>query len=589
LPLVFWALAAALVVFAAWCVWAITDTRAVRGDIEATVNALGAVQEVRSRLDRLGAEPASSLSADEWRTLEGRVGEVRQAMTGRGIPADLAVEARAVEEQLGEVEHGPAAGSTAARRALFQGMDRLTVDLRRRSRELSVVIARHLDRLNAITGAAFVFGTATLLLLAVAHRRRLRAEEGEHALARHHDLLHAAATRWAGGDLGTALVPPEGAEATIEHALEEVRRSLVAKLAEIETLNESLSHQIRERSAQLSEALARLDGKRELTAMPAIGVLFAGRYEILDRLGEGGMGTVFRVKRTSDQLLCALKILHAEGSELVRTRFLREAHLLTQIRHPNVVAIHDVGVSPAGELYLVTELVLGKNLGEHTPWKSPEEALPVLAAVASGLAAVHARGIVHRDLKPANIVVTTDADGSPKVVKLLDFGIARAVDPAEPPPVRLTLPVLSASSEAEPALTPLGAAKVASEATSPHSPSPGASSAHSASTQHGMLVGTPRYIAPEVALEGGRVTPAADVFAFGVTAYRLLTGEMPFRESPARLILHRAALPPPRPLAERCPTLPPPAAELLMRCLAEDPSARPSAEELARGLAAPSA
>ncbi len=583
LPLAFWALALLVVAFAAWCGWAIVTTQSVRTDIEANVNALSALQEVRTRLDRLGAEPASSASPDEWSALAGKLGVVSEAAARAGVPADLAPVARSLEAQLARVERASAADGHAARQALFQGMDRLTTGLRRHSRDLSVKIAGHLDRLNAITAAAFVFAAASLFLLALAHRRRLRAEQSERALAHHHTMLHAAASRWASGDLSTALSPGEAGDLSIERALEEVRRSLVAKLAEIASLNEALYHQIRERSAQLADALARVDGKGSAAVVhKEKGALFIGRYEILDRLGEGGMGTVFRVRRVTDGQLFALKILHVTGSDLAQARFLREARLLTEIRHPNVVVIHDVGASPEGELYLVTELIEGKSLDEETPWKRPEDAGSVLAAVAAGLAAVHARGIIHRDLKPANVVVAPGKEGGPRVVKLIDFGIARSVEPDEPPPPPLPLP----------RFTPIPAPDVANPRIAAESPSPSAATtpggtpaaSPSASTQHGMLVGTPRFIAPEVALSGGRVTAAADVFAFGVTAYRVLTGEMPFRESPATLVLLGASLPAPVPLARRCPSLPAVVAELVMRCLAEDPATRPTAEELASGL-----
>jgi serine/threonine-protein kinase len=203
-------------------------------------------------------------------------------------------------------------------------------------------------------------------------------------------------------------------------------------------------------------------------------------YEILDELGRGGMGVVYKARQIKLNRIVALKIIlsgnHAGPS--ARARFRAEAEAVARLQHPMIVQIYDVG-EDAGCPYLALEFVDGGSLADRiagTPWQ-PSAAATLMQSLALTLDAVHKSGIVHRDLKPANILLT--GDGTPKIS---DFGVAKLLDRGGGP------------------------------------------------TQTGDIVGTPSYMAPEQA--GGRrgaIGPATDVYALGVILYELLTGRPPFR------------------------------------------------------------
>jgi serine/threonine protein kinase len=187
----------------------------------------------------------------------------------------------------------------------------------------------------------------------------------------------------------------------------------------------------------------------------------------------------------------------------------------------------------------------------------------VLAQVADGLAAIHARGIVHRDLKPANLLILASEDGRPPVVKIADFGIARGDSStritSRPPPPDGTGP--QAESKKQPARADL--------TTHPHD----------RLTETGAILGTPFYMAPE-AIDGARdVTLAVDLFAFGIIAYEWLTGRAPFTESAAFAQTGGATLAPPARVGAVRADLPWDVARLVDRCIAFDPADRPTARE----------
>jgi Tol biopolymer transport system component len=251
-----------------------------------------------------------------------------------------------------------------------------------------------------------------------------------------------------------------------------------------------------------------------------------GPYEILAPIGAGAMGEVYRARDARLRREVALKILPAEvaGDSARRQRFEQEARAVAALNHPNIVAIYDVGEKD-GVLFLVTELVEGRNLQGPLPL---EAALKAAAQIADALQAAHDKGIVHRDLKPANIMLR--ADGS---VKLLDFGLAKAL--REP----------SAGEDASMLPTEtLGA------------------------TQAGMVVGTAAYMSPEQA-QGLYVDKRADIWAFGVVLYELVTGKRPFRGSTLAQILASV-------LKDEPDWDPVPAQmrRLLRRCLVKDPARR---------------
>ena len=217
-----------------------------------------------------------------------------------------------------------------------------------------------------------------------------------------------------------------------------------------------------------------------------------GVYEITAPLGEGGMGQVWRATDTTLGRQVAIKILpdvFATDPERL-ARFEREAKTLASLNHPHIAAIYAVEKS-SGTLALVMELVEGDDLSQRIARGAIpiDEALPIAKQIAEALEAAHEQGIIHRDLKPANIKVR--ADGT---VKVLDFGLAKALDPA-------------AASSPEAMHSPT--------ITSP------------AMTQAGMILGTAAYMAPEQA-KGKAVDKRADIWAFGVVLYEMLTGQRLF-------------------------------------------------------------
>jgi serine/threonine-protein kinase len=224
-----------------------------------------------------------------------------------------------------------------------------------------------------------------------------------------------------------------------------------------------------------------------------------------------------------------------------------------------VVAIVDIGFTQHGELFLVMELVRGTTLeGERARFGRLEFALPVLGQIARGLEAIHRRGVVHRDLKPSNLFLTTRAGGDLQV-KIGDFGIARQAD-EEGTPISRT-----PSGPLTPTLEDPDDAASAPAFVPPPEPA--------RLTRTGVILGTPSYMAPEVAQGARAATQQSDLFAFGIIAFELLSGVQPgFVGAPAR---------PSFSLREVCPGAGAELAALVDRCLDPEPSRRPSAAEIA--------
>jgi serine/threonine protein kinase len=205
---------------------------------------------------------------------------------------------------------------------------------------------------------------------------------------------------------------------------------LQAKHREVELLNDELRRQIAARSRELAEKLARME-EEEIAPPPVLGAgaVVEGRYRVIKELGSGGMGTVYEVERISDAKHFALKALVAGGGSEARARFAREAQIVANVNHPNVVSIVDVDVAKSGFIFLVMELVASgttlhnvRRRERDIPWS-----LGVLAQVAAGIDAVHGAGIIHRDLKPGNILFSRGLDGRRPLVKITDFGISSLV------------------------------------------------------------------------------------------------------------------------------------------------------------------
>jgi hypothetical protein len=320
---------------------------------------------------------------------------------------------------------------------------------------------------------------------------------------------------------------------------------------------DELRRQVRNRAQQLADVLSGLGrGDRVLPSYSA-GDLIDGRYRVLRAIGAGGMGQVFEVERVSDGRRLALKLLRERGSTALLARFAREAQITAQLEHPHLVSIVDVDVTPEGVMFLVTELVRGASLDAavaqygDVPW-----AISMLLQVASGLAAIHALGIVHRDLKPANILVA--GEGASAAAKIADFGIAS----------------LGPTGTDETALKIASQAPVANEAARPTGPAGGL-------TGTGIMLGTPAYMAPELAQGSRSAASSSDIWSFGVIAHELLTGLLPFALPP--LVAPNSAIELSW-LTARAPVVPELRA-LVESCLARDPAARPTAQQLARELA----
>jgi serine/threonine-protein kinase len=240
---------------------------------------------------------------------------------------------------------------------------------------------------------------------------------------------------------------------------------------------------------------------------------FAGSYVLKKELASGGGGTVYEAQHRLLGRRAAVKVLRRElaGSPQMVARFLREALAVNMIKHPNIVDIYEFGELPDGRPFYVMELLEGTDLRSvlHDQGRlGPPEVLEYLEPVCSALEAAHARGIVHRDLKASNIFIAaspnTDGNGAPakRVVKLLDFGIAKLLHP----------------DAAEAGLTMVG-----------------------------TRLGTSYTMAPEQ-IRGDAIDERADIYALGVVLYHLLTGQYPFRaETMADIERQHLEAPPPRP------------------------------------------
>ncbi|WP_437294668.1 protein kinase domain-containing protein [Sorangium sp. So ce426] len=216
----------------------------------------------------------------------------------------------------------------------------------------------------------------------------------------------------------------------------------------------------------------------------AVGEVLAGKYQIVGRLGAGGMGTVWRARSLWLDVDVAIKVLHEEQLDgHAAERLLREARATAKLGHPAIVRVFDFGETDAGEPFLVMELLEGTPLSSWLEARGrvpAEQAVQMLLPVACALATAHAQRIVHRDIKPANILIVPDGAGG-HVPKVVDFGIAKLANAASP-----------------------------------------------AITQRGMIVGSPEYMSPEQADGQLDVGEQTDVWAFSVVMYELITGRRPF-------------------------------------------------------------
>jgi len=264
------------------------------------------------------------------------------------------------------------------------------------------------------------------------------------------------------------------------------------------------------------------------------GSVVGNRYEILQLLGEGGMGAVYKVRDREVDRFVALKVIKPELAvrpEILQ-RFKQELILARQVTHKNVIRIFDLGEAD-GVKFITMDFIEGKDLKSvlHERGKlSPDEAVKIIGQVCRALEAAHSEGVVHRDLKPQNIMV----DGQGRVT-VMDFGIARSVE------------------------------------------TPGM-------TQTGAVIGTPEYMSPEQA-KGEHVDARSDLFTLGLIFYELLTGETPFRADTAYAMLLKRTTQKAKPLIEVDPSIPQKINDVVVKCLETDAGQRyQSAREILEDL-----
>jgi len=259
-----------------------------------------------------------------------------------------------------------------------------------------------------------------------------------------------------------------------------------------------------------------------------IGTLVAGRYQIEEVIGEGGMATVYKATQTLTDRVCAVKVMNATFARetTVRERFRREAKNAQKLAHPNIIEIFDQGDTEDGTAYIAMELLRGRGLAELIA-KGPidtQRALLIMVQIARGIARAHDLGVIHRDLKPENIFLG-EVEGGGDMVKLLDFGIAL-------------------------------------------------SKQDSRLTGTGEVFGTPQYMAPE-RITSGDPGPSADIYSLGILFYEMLTGQLPFDAPDIATFFQKHLREPPVPPTKLNPRIPLPLEDLILRMLAKDPKDRP--------------
>jgi serine/threonine protein kinase len=264
--------------------------------------------------------------------------------------------------------------------------------------------------------------------------------------------------------------------------------------------------------------------------------ILSGQFRIVERIGSGGMGAVYKAQQPSMDRHVAVKILHSKFTnrkDLV-SRFSREARAMSHLTHPNTAKVFLYGQLEDGSCYIVMEHLEGKNLGQlirHEGPMEPTRAIGVLLQACAALQEAHDKGIVHRDLKPENIFLSNQG-GITDYVKVLDFGLAKVTE-REMRPGSIAL------------------------------------------TQEGMVFGTPEFMSPEQA-QGKKLTPASDIYSLAVILYEALTGKLPFDGKTNMDFIQAQVMQKPLSLAERAPDkhFPPLLQKVFDKALAKDPGER---------------
>ena len=292
-----------------------------------------------------------------------------------------------------------------------------------------------------------------------------------------------------------------------------------------------------------AKILARLAlaNAKETREDPLIGTEIGGRFQILARVGEGGMGIVYKARQKNMDRDVAIKVLLAEmaANKTVEKRFYLEALAVSKLRHPNTIQIHDFGETKDGQLYIAMEFLDGRDLKEVIRAEkalAPKRAANVAVQMLRSLREAHSKGIVHRDLKPDNVFLCSVGD-EPDFVKVLDFGVAK----------------LRESDKNQATLTKTGA-----------------------------IFGTPRYMSPEQSVSSN-VDHRSDLYAIGVMLYEMLAGRTPFEaEMPLSLLIMHVQDPVPFFRDVRPNLVIPPSMEVYVRkLLSKDPDDRYQTAEAA--------
>jgi serine/threonine-protein kinase len=264
--------------------------------------------------------------------------------------------------------------------------------------------------------------------------------------------------------------------------------------------------------------------------------ILGGQFQILQKIGSGGMGSVYKAAQPAMNRMVAVKILHpklANRKDLV-SRFRREARAMSHLTHPNTVKVLLYGELEDGSLYIVMEYLEGKNLNQVVRKEGPmptERAIPILIQVCGALQEAHSQGIIHRDLKPENIFLSTNG-GLRDFPKVLDFGLAKVTE-----------------RELRPGSVML--------------------------TQEGMVFGTPEFMSPEQA-QGKPLDARSDIYSLAVILYEMLTGKLPFdARTPMEYIQHHVTKPPiALEMRVQGKTFPPGLGAVLAKALAKRPEDR---------------
>jgi serine/threonine protein kinase len=260
-------------------------------------------------------------------------------------------------------------------------------------------------------------------------------------------------------------------------------------------------------------------------------------YRILEKLGEGGMGVVYKARDSRLERFVALKILPTDrmADPERKRRFVQEARAASSLNHPHIVTIHDIDEAE-GVHFIAMEYVDGQTLDQRIPRHGMRlnEALKVALEMADALAAAHQAGIIHRDLKPANIMVNEKG-----VTKILDFGLAKLAESSD-------------SSSPDAKTIRLGS---------------------DLQTEEGSILGTTAYMSPEQA-EGKKLDARSDIFSFGSVLYEMVTGQRAFQGDSKMSTLAAILNKDPKPVKELSQTIPYDLEKIIIRCLRNAPERR---------------